>query len=78
MTKDKLKTLNQVYKIKDKINPMLMVMHQVMSKIKFKMKSNLRLLRKLKIMVKTRTKIVVMTKWLLKNLLKKPELVARA
>ena len=48
-----------------------------MSKIKLMILSKLKKLSKLILMVKTRTRIVVMTKWLLKNLLSKPKLVVR-
>jgi hypothetical protein len=75
LAKDKLKTLNQVSMIKIKTISMMVIFHQVVIKIKLKMKSKLKLMSELVMKVKARTKTVVMTKWLLKNLLKKLKLV---
>jgi hypothetical protein len=65
LAKDKFKTLNQVSMIKIKTKCMVVILHQWVIKIKLKLMS------KLKMKVKVRTKTMVMTKWLLKNLLKK-------
>jgi hypothetical protein len=69
LAKDKLKTLNQVSMIKIKTMCMVVSLHQMV--IKIKIMSKLKEKSKLKMKVKARTKTVVMTKWLLKSLLKK-------
>jgi hypothetical protein len=74
LAKDKLKTLNQVSMIKIKTISMVVSFHQMVIKIKLKMKSKLNLESELGMKVKARTKTVVMTKWILKNLLKKLKL----
>jgi hypothetical protein len=74
LAKNKLKTLNQVTMIKIKTMSMVVILHQMVIKIKLKMKSKLKLESELVMKVKERTKIMVMTKWLLKNLLKKLKL----
>jgi hypothetical protein len=47
-----VKALNQVNKIKGKINPMMMVVHQMMPKIKFKTPSKLKIKSKFKTVLK--------------------------
>jgi hypothetical protein len=74
LAKDKLMTLNQVSMIKIKTMSLVVILHQMVIKIKLKMKSKLKLESELVIKVKARTKTMVMTKWLLKNLLKKLKL----
>jgi NADH dehydrogenase FAD-containing subunit len=74
LAKDKLKTLNQVSMIKIRTMSMVVIFHQVVIKIKLKMKSKLKLMSELVMKVKARTKTMVMTKWLLKNLLNKLKL----
>jgi NADH dehydrogenase FAD-containing subunit len=75
LAKDKLKTLNQVSMIKIKTMCMVVSLHQMVIKIKLKMMSKLKEKSKLKMKVKARTKTMVMTKWLLKSLLKKLKLI---
>jgi hypothetical protein len=65
LTEDKIKTLNQVSMIKIKTKCMVVILDQLVIKIKLKM------------MVKMRIKMVVMTKWLLKSLLLKLTLVVK-
>jgi hypothetical protein len=74
LAKDKLKPLNHVSMIKIKTMSMMVIFHQVVIKIKFKSKSKLKVMSMLSLKVKARTKTVVMTKWPLKNLLKKLKL----
>jgi hypothetical protein len=74
LAKNKLKPLNHVSMIKIKTMSMMVIFHQVVIKIKLKTKSKLKLKSMLGLKVKVRTKTVVMTKWLLKNLLKKLKL----
>ena len=60
--KNKMQTL-LVNKIKDKINQeLMMVLHQVMSKIKFTMMSKLKQLSKLKMMIKTGIQMIRLIK----------------
>ena len=57
--KNKLQTLLLVSKIKDKINQeLMMVLHQMMPKIKLMMWSKLKKLSKLKIIVKMGTQMI--------------------
>jgi hypothetical protein len=74
LAKDKLKTLNQLSMIKIKTMCIVVILHQMVIKIKLKMMSKLNNKSKLKMKVKVRTKTVLMTKWLLKSLLKKLKL----
>ena len=61
--KNKLQTLLLVSKIKDKINEdLIMVLHQVMSKIKLMMWIKLKKFSKLKIIVKTGTQMIKLIK----------------
>ena len=61
--KNKMQTLLLVNKIKDNINQeMMMVLHQVMSKIKFMKMSNLKKLSKLKTMIKTGIQMIRLIK----------------
>ena len=61
--KNKLQTLLLVSKIKDKINQeMMMVVHQMMSKIKLMKMGKLKKLSKLKLMVKTGTQMIKLIK----------------
>jgi hypothetical protein len=89
---NKLKTLLLVSNIKDKINPMMlvvehqvlnnnnqmmMVQHQVISKINLIMTSKFKKLRKLKLMLKMAIKILKKTKLFLEALLRISKPVAR-
>ena len=61
--RNKLQTLLLVSKIKDKINQeLIMVLHQMMSKIKLMMWSKLKKLSKLKMIVKTGTQMIKLIK----------------
>ena len=55
LAKNKVKTLNQVNKIKGKINLMMVVSHQVMPKVKFSLPSKFKIKIKLKIKNKLMT-----------------------
>ena len=72
LPKNKVKTLNQVNKIKGKINHVEMVVHQMMPKIKFmplsslKIKSKLKSKSKLKTMLKIKSKLKTVLKLILK------------
>jgi hypothetical protein len=50
--KNKEKALLQVNKIDDKINPMMVMLYQMISKIKLMTVSKLKMMRKLKMMLK--------------------------
>ncbi|SPT16551.1 unnamed protein product [Triticum aestivum] len=71
LSKNKVKALNQMNKIKGKINLKMVVNHQVMPKVKFSPPSKFKIKRKLKIKNKLRTTLKMIKLPLLNSLLRR-------